>query len=194
MTEPSVNASTTALSTTQGQELSNLQALISLVQQLQAGSLSIAPSSSGTPRAEKGRKRKLSESSDNSGDSSDSASDSDDPFVDKKKRVRVDSDKEYIDKVYDWVMNKEAEKNTNNGCPLKKSVTVRRVHDEWMLNLVDRSAKSKVGSEDGKLYWLSKRAQLISGPLFKAWSLADEKGDKETVKYIKKVVLGFGEL
>ena len=36
MTEPSVNASTTALSTTQGQELSNLQALLSLAQQLQA--------------------------------------------------------------------------------------------------------------------------------------------------------------
>ena len=51
VTEPSVNASNTALSTTQGQELSNLQALLSLAQQLQAGSLSVAPSSSGTSRA-----------------------------------------------------------------------------------------------------------------------------------------------
>ena len=108
VTEPSINASTTALSTTQGQELSNMQALLSLAQQSQAGSLTVAPSSSGTSRAEKGRKRKLSESSDNSGDSSDSDSDSDDPFVDKKKRVGVDSNKEeYIDKVYrDWLTNK----------------------------------------------------------------------------------------
>ena len=196
VTEPSVNASTTALSTTQGQELSNLQALLSLAQQLQAGSLSVAPSSSGTSRAGKGRKCKLSESSDNSGDSSDSDSDSDDPFVDKKKRVRVDSDKEeFVDKVYrDWLTNKKVEKNTKNCCPLKKGVTVPWVHDGWMLNLVDKSAKSKVEAEDGKLYRLSKKAQLILGPLFKAWSLADDKDDKETVKYIKKAVLGLGQL
>ena len=138
----------------------------------------------------------MSESSDNSGDSSDFDSDSADPFVDKKKRVRVDSDKEEcVDKVYcDWLMNKEAEKNTKNCCPLKKGVTVPRVHDEWMLNLVDKSAKSKVEAEDGKFYRLSKKAQLISGPLFKAWSLADDRDDKETVKYIKKAVLGFGQL
>ena len=63
-----------------------------------------------------------------------------------------------------------------------------------MLNLVDKSAKSRVEAEDGKLYRLSKKAQLISGPLFKAWSLADDKDEKETVKYIKKAVLGLGQL
>ena len=117
---------------------------------MQAGSLSVAPSSTGTSRAGKGRKRKLSESSGNSGDSSDCDSYSDDPFVDKKQRFRVDSDKEeYID---------------------------------------------KVETEHGKLFRVSKKAQLISGPLFKAWSLADDKDDKETVKYIKKAVLGLGQL
>ena len=139
-----------------------MQALTSLAQQLQAGSLSLAPSSSGTPRAEKGRKHKLSESAENNGDTSDSDSDSDDHFVDKKKRVRVDSDKEeYIAKVYrDWLMNKEVEKT--------QSIVVRSVswvHDKWMLNLVDKSDKSKVEAEDGKLYRLSKKAQLILGPL-----------------------------
>ena len=182
------------LSTNQGQELGNLQALLALAQQLQAGSLAAAPSS-GTARSGKGKKRKLSESSDDNVSSA-SESDSDDPFVDKKRRVEVDSEQEqFIDKVYrDWLTNKEAEKTVKNCFPLKKGVTVPRVHDDWMLNLVDRSAKSKVEAEDMKLYRLSKKAQLISGPLFKAWSVADDKDDKEAVKFIKKAVLALGQL
>ena len=94
--------------------------------------------------------------------------------MNKKKRVRVDNvGEELIDKAYrDWLTNKEVEKSTKNRCPLKKDVTVLRVHDEWMLYLVEKSAKSKLEAEDKKLYKLSKKAQLISGPLFKAWLLA----------------------
>ena len=78
--------------------------------------------------------------------------------MNKKKRVGVDNvGEEFIDKVYrDWLTNKEAEKSTKNRCPLKKGVTVLHVHNEWMLYLVKKSAKSKLEAEDGKLYKLSK--------------------------------------
>ena len=73
----------------------------------------------------------------------DSDSASDNLFMNKKKRVQGDSNKEnFIDNVYcDWLTNKEVENNAKNCFPLKNSVTVPFVHDDWILNLVDKSAR-----------------------------------------------------
>ena len=59
-----------------------------------------------------GQTRKLSESSDENYDFTYSDSEFEHPFMDKKKRVQVESDKkEFIDKVYyDWLTNNEVER------------------------------------------------------------------------------------
>ena len=175
------------------QEMPNLSQLLALAQQLQ-GSASLPEGTIDKSVSSKKRKRQLTVSSSES-DSDDSGSESD-PFADKKRRVVLDSDQEaYTEKVFrDWLSNKETEKCLDKCFPLKKGVTVPRVHDDWMVNLLDKSSKQKVEAEDSKFIRLSKKVHLITGPVFKLWSLAEDRDDKEMVKFAKKSVLAVGQL
>ena len=175
------------------QEMPNLSQLLALAQQLQ-GSASLPEGTIDKSVSSKKRKRQLTVSSSES-DSDDSGSESD-PFADKKRRVVLDSDQEaYTEKVFrDWLSNKETEKFLDKCFPRKKGVTVPRVHDDWMVNLLDKSSKQKVEAEDSKFIRLSKKVHMITGPVFKLWSLAEDRDDKEMVKFAKKSVLAVGQL
>ena len=63
-----------------------------------------------------------------------------------------------------------------------------------MVNLLDKSSKQKVEAEDTKFLRLSKKVHLITGPVFKLWSLAEDRDDKEMIKFAKKSVLAVGQL
>ena len=63
-----------------------------------------------------------------------------------------------------------------------------------MVNLLDKSSKQKVETEDTKFLRLSKKVHLITGPVFKLWSLAEDRDDKEMIKFAKKSVLAVGQL
>ena len=76
--------------------------------------------------------------------------------------------------------------------PFDKGVTVTRFHDDWVLNMLDKSTKAKVVNEDKTFIRLSNKVHLATGPLFQAWSLADELDCKPVVNYIKKSVLALG--
>ena len=72
-------------------------------------------------------------------------------------------------------------------------MTVTRSHDDWVLNMLDKSTKAKVVNEDKTFIRLSNKVHLATGPLFQAWSLAEEIGCKPVVKHMKKSVLALGQ-
>ena len=118
-----------------------------------------------------------------------------DPFQHKKERVKLDSHQlSYVNKVYkEWLLGKDTSKVFKECYPLGKGVTVTRSHDDWVLNMLDKSTKAKVVNEDMTLIRLSNKVHLATGPLFQAWALAEELGCKPVVKHIKKSVLALGQ-
>ena len=107
----------------------NLQALLDLAQQLLDGNTEVAG------KANSHKKKRDPE------DSSESDSDSD-PFMDKKKRVKLDDEQSaFVNKVFrEWLSGKEMDKCLKHCHPLKKEVTVPRHMDQWMINLLDKVA------------------------------------------------------
>ena len=123
-------------------------------------------------------------------------SDSDsDPFQDKKKRVKLDSDQlSYVNKVNkEWLPGKDPSKVFKECYPLGKGVTVTRSHDDWVLNMLDKSTKAKVVNEDKTFIRLSNKVHMATGPLFQAWSLAEELDCKPAVKH-KEICVGLGAI
>ena len=169
-----------------------------LAQQLQMGKVNLpsADVSKGhhSRKDSAGGKRKRVLESDSL--ASDSDSGSSDPFADKKKRVKLDSDQEaYVGKVFrTWLPGKGADKRLKKCYPLKGGLTVPRAQDEWMLNLLDKSVKQKVEAEDLKFCRLSKKLHMVTGLLFKVGFLAEDKEDKSILKHIKKAVLVVGQM
>ena len=118
-----------------------------------------------------------------------------DPFQDKKKRVKLDLDQlSYVNKVYkEWVPGKDTSKVFKECYPLGKGVTVTRSHGDWVLNMLDKLTKAKVVNEDKTFIRLLDKVHLVTGPLFQAWSLAEDLDCKPVVKHIKKSVLALGQ-
>ena len=74
-----------------------------------------------------------------------------------------------------------------------EGVTVTRSHDDWVLNMLDKSTKANVVNEDKTFIRLSNKVRLATGSLFQAWSLAEELDCKPVVKHIKKSALALGQ-
>ena len=104
-------------------------------------------------------------------------SDSDwDPFQDNTKMIKLDSDQlPYVNNVYkEWLPGKDTTKVFKECYPLDKGLTVTRSHDDWVLNMLDKSTKAKVVNEDKIFIRLSNKVHLATETLFHAWSLAEE--------------------
>ena len=119
-----------------------------------------------------------------------------DSFRDKKKRIKLDSDQlSYVNNVHkEWLLGKDTTKVFKECYPLGKGLTVTRSHDDWVLNMLDKSNKANVVNEDKTFIRLSNKVHLTTGTLFHAWSLAKELDCKPVVKHIKKSVLALGLL